>query len=97
MEGKYFILDQLFHILVILFVWLYLSENFGHVSNAIGSFFSDLKSMTILTAFVIVIWPAGIIIGKVTEPLRSKIKSDDSLPNAGMFIGLLATHIFSPN
>jgi len=54
----------------------------------IMNFFSDEKSLTILTAFIILIWPAGMAIGKTTEPFRKEISTTDSLSNAGTYIGI---------
>jgi hypothetical protein len=84
----YFFIDQSLHIFVIILVWLFLTSSFDQVFGVIAGFLMNPDSLAILTAFVIVIWPAGTVIEKITESLRKEIESEDSLPNAGMYIGI---------
>lgn len=85
---QYFFIDQILHMLIIGLAWLYLTDNFGNIFPSIGMFLSDIDSLAILLAFIIIIWPAGKVIGKITEPFRKEIKNDDSLNKAGMYIGI---------
>ena len=83
-----FFVDQLLHVAAIVVAWLYLTDTFSRVFPAIMDFFFDKKNVTILTAFVIVIWPAGITIEKITEPFRKELAATDSLRSAGNYIGV---------
>lgn len=85
---QYFFIDQILHLLVIGLAWLFLTDNFGNILPSIKMFLSDIDSLSILLAFIIIIWPAGKVIGKITEPFRKEIKNDDSLNMAGMYIGI---------
>jgi hypothetical protein len=84
----YFFIDQILHIIVILVAWLFLTKGFGHLMQGIVEFLSDIKSLAILIAFLIIIWPAGIVIGKITESFRRELSHDDSLARAGTYIGI---------
>jgi hypothetical protein len=86
---KYFFVDQLLHLLMIILAWLYLTDNFRHLFSNIADLLSDTGTLTIITAFLIVIWPAGKAIGKITEPLRKEFLTSESLSNAGNYIGIL--------
>jgi len=94
-----FFLDQLFHLITILCVWLYFTKNFDEVIPFIGSLLTDKKYITLITSFIIVIWPVGLAIGKITEPFRKQLsatsnntianaQAEDSLSNAGTYIGI---------
>ena len=84
----YFFKDQLLHLAVIVLAWLYLTDNFINVLPLVTIFFSNVKSLTILTSFILIIWPVGMIIGKITEPFRKEITTTDSLSKAGKYIGI---------
>jgi len=84
----YFFLDQLFHLLVVIIVWLWLTSSFGNMWGLIETLFTDVKYLSIFTALIILIWPTRIIIGKMTEPFREEIHVDDSLTKAGTYIGI---------
>jgi hypothetical protein len=38
---------------------------------------------------VLIIWPAGFLIGRITRPWRAQLKSQEGLAKAGMWIGCL--------
>ncbi|MCF8230929.1 MAG: DUF3307 domain-containing protein [Bacteroidales bacterium] len=84
----YFFLDQLFHLLVVIVVWLSITNGFGNMIGLIEELFTNVKYLSIFTALIIIIWPTGIIIGKMTEPFRKEITYDDSLTKAGTYIGI---------
>jgi hypothetical protein len=84
----YFFKDQFLHLVVILLAWLYLTNNFSQVLPSITIFLTNVKSIAILTSFILVIWPVEMIIGKFTEPFRKEITTTDSLSKAGKYIGI---------
>jgi hypothetical protein len=89
---QYFLLDQLFHLLVLLGVWLYLTENFSEFIPFIASLFSSEKTLVILTGYLLVIFPVGFLIGKATQRWQEEIEGDEgafpSLKKAGRYIGI---------
>ena len=88
----YFLLDQLFHLLVLLGVWLYITQNFSEVIPFVASVFSSEKILTILTGYLLVIFPVGFVVGKATQRWQEEIAGDEgefpSLKKAGRYIGI---------
>jgi len=95
-----FFLDQLFHLIVILIAWLYLTNGFYKVIPFVESLLTDKRYITVITAVILIMWPVGIAIGKITEPFRKELKANqvqliqsmnprtDSLNKAGTYIGI---------
>lgn len=106
-DLKIFLLDQLFHLLVILLVWLGLIQKFSEIVPFLESLLSSATFMAILLAYVIVIFPVGFIIGKATKRWQYEIqevneKSGSGLQDAGFYIGvferiLVLTFILTAN
>lgn len=103
---KFFLIDQLAHLIIILLAFVYLTNTFSGVFPAIAEFFSSPKQLAILIGYVIVIFPVGFIIGKATERWQEEIeveeKKKNSLKKAGRYIGiferiLILTFILSSN
>jgi len=102
---KYFLLDQFFHIIMLVLAWLYLTQNFSNVFSEIRSFFSSTEKLAILIGYLVVIFPVGFIIGKATERWQQEIAIEEeqsSLKKAGRYIGiferiLVLTFILSSN
>jgi|WetSurMetagenome_2_1015567.scaffolds.fasta_scaffold55212_3 hypothetical protein len=88
---RQFFFDQLFHIIMILIAWLYLTKGFKEVLPFLESMLSEKNFITIITATIFIIWPVGVAIGKITEPFKNELSSDeenDSLTKAGKYIGI---------
>lgn len=84
-----FVLDQAAHLVVLLFVWLTLIGNWTAFGNFIIHSFTDLKIQLIIAAYILIIWPMGIIISMATKYWRDKLGEDPtSLENAGKWIGI---------
>lgn len=90
-DLKYFLLDQLFHLLVIFLVWLYLTKGFPLVIPGIGETLDSQAFLVIAGAYLIIIFPAGYLIGKATQRWQEEIEKIDqnsSLNEAGRYIGI---------
>lgn len=88
---KYFLLDQIFHLMMILIAWLYLVEGFDMIIPALTAMTNSPFLIAISTAYLIVIFPTGFLIGKATERWHSEIETDylnNSLEAAGRYIGI---------
>ncbi|HVS96232.1 MAG TPA: DUF3307 domain-containing protein, partial [Puia sp.] len=86
---RYFIADQLLHLLVLAGCWMLtfrvtdLWDRIGHWVNADG------HHWIVVTAFVFVTTPAGVLIGQLTDQWSRRIADpDNSLVNAGKWIGV---------
>ncbi|WP_158973438.1 DUF3307 domain-containing protein [Cellulophaga sp. L1A9] len=79
-----FFIDQVLHIAV-LYGCVYYGDLFQHTAALI-----DQIDLNLVTAFVFVSFPAAIVISKLLEGMSRHIEDDhESLPNAGMYIGII--------
>ncbi|MDT0641732.1 DUF3307 domain-containing protein [Zunongwangia sp. F363] len=88
---RVFLLDQFFHLLIILAAWVYLTYGFGEIIPFIGNFFSSTAVLAIITGYLLVIFPVGFIIGKATQRWHNELLEDGksvSLEAAGRYIGI---------
>lgn len=88
---KYFIIDQILHLIILVLAWLYLINGFSEVLPAIATFFTSTQALAIFTGYLIVIFPVGFIIGKATERWQKEISNEEaqsSLNKAGRYIGI---------
>ena len=88
---KYFIIDQILHLMILVIAWLYLINGYSEVLPAIATFFTSTQALAIFTGYLIVIFPVGFIIGKATERWQKEISNEEaqsSLNKAGRYIGI---------
>lgn len=88
---KLFLLDQLWHILIIILVWLYLIEGFSGLIPFIADLFSSQTVLVIIIGYLLVIFPTGFLIGKATRRWHSELEPNGeshSLEAAGRYIGI---------
>lgn len=79
-----FFIDQLLHVLV-----LYAFAFYGTFWEQ-TLLLAERIDLGLLVAVVFVSFPAGIIMGKLLEPMAGQIELDhESLPNAGKYIGII--------
>lgn len=89
---KYFLLDQLFHLIVLCISWVYLIQGFEKLIPLLRELLNSPKFLAVIAAYLIVVFPAGFFIGKATKTWRDEIETADkknSLESAGRFIGIL--------
>ncbi len=83
----WFSLGQAAHILVILTVWYMLlpSDTYGQFSHWIA----DVQIWILITAYFMILFPAGSFIGKATERWKKEIEplNHEGLEKAGLWIG----------
>lgn len=90
---QFFALDHLGHGVIILGCWILLIP--GTLSDIVSFLFiciSDVRFWTVMLAYMLVIWPTGILIGKITKPWRCEIAKETpflGLEKAGLWIGRL--------
>ena len=87
-KTRYFIIDQLLHLLVLVGCWLLTFRGMNFVLT-LGQRSNSIHHWVILTAFLFVTNPAGILIGQCTRQWSRKIDDqDNSLAHAGKWIGI---------
>lgn len=84
----WFIVDQLLHILVIVLVWLGLTNQWDLIDRVNG-LLMGVDTLLILTGYIVVIWPFSVIIGQVCSSWTKDIEGTETLANAGKRIGQL--------
>lgn len=87
----YFLLDQLFHLIVLLVAWLFIIDGFHLVLPSIQGLLNSAPFLSITGAYLIVIFPAGYLIGKATKRWHNEIEAtyrENSLEAAGRYIGI---------
>ena len=88
---RYFIIDQILHLIVIGVIWfLKFPQNFTSL-NLLQTCVLDPKTWIISIAIIFLSNPVGITIGILTKQFRDKIENheEQSLENAGAWIGIL--------
>lgn len=88
---KIFLLDQIFHLIVIFGIWIFLTGNSGEILPYLKWVFNSPKTLAIISAYIIVIFPVGFIIGKATKRWQSEIQDINEktgLQDAGLYIGI---------
>jgi len=98
---RYFIIDQLLHVLVIVIAWATLFYDLHMVWCYVLQLLQNTKLWLIITGYILVTWPLGILIGIATDKWRIAAEvSKDGLQKAGVWIGfferlLILTFILS--
>lgn len=90
-DLRIFLLDQLFHLLVLVGIWLIITGNTMHLLPFLKQGLNSYVFLTILTAYIIVIFPVGFIIGKATRRWQDELKDPTGqagLQDAGRYIGI---------
>lgn len=88
---KIFLLDQLLHLLVLLIIWLFLTDNAGQFLPFLAATINNHQFLFIFTAYVLVIFPVGFIIGKATRRWQNELEepgNQSGLQDAGRYIGM---------
>lgn len=87
-KTKYFLIDQVLHLVVILSCWYVI---FLHPDDLFSAWeeINTRKNIVLLTAFIFVTLPAGILINQLTRKWREQVTDAASLGNAGKWIGII--------
>lgn len=85
---RYFLIDQALHLLVIFVCWYFLFLDNDDIVYAWEKI-NTKKNIVLITAFVFVTFPAGILIGQLTRKWREQIVDGLTLGNAGKWIGII--------
>lgn len=87
-KTKYFLIDQALHLLVLFICWYII---FLHPDDLIAAWevITTKNRIIMITAYVFVTFPAGILIGQLTRKWREQIVDASALGNAGKWIGII--------
>ena len=87
-KTAYFLIDQCMHLLVILLCWYFIFLQTADLKTA-WDLVNTQKNLVIITAYVFVSFPTGILIGQLTSKWRQQITDAPTLGNAGKWIGII--------
>jgi len=87
-ETKYFLIDQVLHLLVIFICWYIIFLNPDDLVSA-WDVITTKNIIVKITAYVFVSFPTGIQIGQLTRKWREQIVDASALGNAGKWIGII--------
>lgn len=87
---KSFVLDQVFHLIILIISWLYLINGYEQFTKIVFTSTNNFKILVIFIAYIFCTYPLGIIIGLATKRWRDEItiNQQDSLNEAGKWIGI---------
>ena len=84
----YFIIDQALHLITIVALWLIIFNRWNEAVSFFSELYRSVKFLTILTAYIFVTWPMGIMVGLATKRWREEAAVNaEGLARAGMWIG----------
>lgn len=84
---KYFIIDQLLHILILIISWLLILNGWNQFAEFLCSLKSSFDAQLMIFAYIFVMWPVGYIIKFATKDLITQTNTDN-IKRGGMVIGI---------
>jgi hypothetical protein len=89
-----FLIDQLAHFVILLFIWIVIINPKPEDMDALKQILlPGIKIWVIIAAYIIILWPSSKLISKITEKWREDSENEDtkneSLEKAGRWIGWL--------
>ena len=88
-ELHLFVADQVLHVVVIILLWILVTNGWRKFSFATENMVQDYRFLLLVTGYLIVIQPTGYFIGFVTKRWLPELNMHDSLQDAGTWIGIL--------
>jgi hypothetical protein len=87
---KGFLLDQLLHIVSLVLIWMVFFVPFEGIIDWVKGMELDVRTWSVLLAYVLIIWPTAIFIGKVTRSwnIGENDEGDKSL-SVSAWIGII--------
>ena len=87
-----FVTDQLFHLLIIITVWLVYTNQSDKFFDLLSSFINNPKFWWLFLAYTLLTIPTSVFIGKMTNKWSNEIYGSNEtkgLENAGKWIGII--------
>lgn len=83
-----FLLDQIAHIIVIIAISIWLTDN-QQFTNNLMALLTNSNALWVIAGYLIILNPSAVFIRMMLERLTNHFSSDGSLPLAGQSIGML--------
>ncbi len=87
-----FIIDQLFHLLIIIAVWLVHTKQSEKFFELLSSYIDNPKFWWLFLAYTLLTIPTSVLIGKMTNKWNNELSDSNKikgLENAGKWIGII--------
>lgn len=84
-----FIFDQIFHLISIFIIWIFLKDSFQIIIHSMSCIISTHDNWIIGLAYLVLLFPISIAIALATSKWQKQIEEDDGLNQAGKYIGML--------
>ena len=85
----FFLVDQFLHLAIITACWYFIFIRWDDVKSVWLQFNSQEYTWKLITGFIFLTTPAGILIGQLTKQWRDKMPDAENLANAGKWIGIV--------
>ena len=86
---SFFLADQCVHLIVILSLWLWIINGWGQMFKLLNTYLPDYRILLRVLGYLLMIGPVGYIIQFLTRRWLYELDPDDSLKQAGKWIGIL--------
>jgi hypothetical protein len=84
-----FLIDQLIHITIIVILWLWIINGWGKMNVFVQAYLPNYRILLRVLGYLIMIGPVGYVIQYLTRKWFFELDPDDSLKEAGKWIGIL--------
>ncbi|HMU44281.1 MAG TPA: DUF3307 domain-containing protein [Ignavibacteriaceae bacterium] len=88
-KPKYFFIDQILHLLVIVGCWYFTFYESSDIETSWDNINSNADFWIVSTAFVFLSLPAGFMIGELTKKWSTGLNNSAALVNGGRWIGII--------
>lgn len=86
---SFFLIDQFVHLLIIIITWLWIVGGWEKINLFIQTYLPDYRILLRVLGYLLMIGPVGYIIQFLTKKWLFELDPDDSLKEAGKWIGIL--------
>jgi hypothetical protein len=84
-----FLIDQIVHVIIIVILWLWMINGWGKMNVFIQTYLPNYRILLRVLGYLLMIGPVGYIIQFLTRKWLFELDPDDSLREAGKWIGIL--------
>ena len=88
-ELLLFTIDQVLHVVIIVLLWLQFVDGWNKIIPFIQHYFVGYRTLLVVLGYILITNPVGYFIQFITKRWTSEINIDDSLKDAGRWIGIL--------
>lgn len=88
-KSRYFLIDQVLHLLVILACWGFTFYTGEELISLWQTWLQDTRLWAYVTGFLFLTWPSSILVGQLTRSWRDHLDQSEALAQAGTWIGIM--------